>query len=221
MSDILKQYEEARYEAAVNGNALTRIQNDERDGDHTVSTSAQLTLGSFDPTNMSFVELDAVISDGLSLVHRNQIELLPLLVEMRDRLHSQGKRTDLPDTPKGLSWQKWVKSKKEVLGSLSTVKRLLAAPKPEPEPKPFWNDFIDRLEALVPTVEDGSEHVIVEKLDTAILRVRQGEQSDPKVVVLCQHIAANFAQYARLLSTTTAHHPDVVNEQEQVCSGVV
>jgi hypothetical protein len=84
---------------------------------------------------MSFVELDATITDGLSLVHRSQTELLPFLAEMRERLHAQGKRADLPDTPKGLTWQKWVETNKRLIGSIRTVNRLLAVGKKR-SPKP-------------------------------------------------------------------------------------
>jgi hypothetical protein len=97
-----------------------------------------------------------------------------------------------------------------------------------------WQDLIDRLETLVPTVEDGNEHVIVDKLETGILRAQAGEKADPRVVLLCQRIAANFTAYAQLLDpTAVAEHPDVVNaeellkerlkqlKQEKSCSGVV
>jgi hypothetical protein len=78
-----------------------------------------------------------------------------------------------------------------------------------------WQDLIDRLETLVPTVEDGNEHVIVDKLETAILRVQAGEKADPRVVLLCQRIAANFTAYAQLLDpTAVAEHPDVVHAEE-------
>jgi hypothetical protein len=78
-----------------------------------------------------------------------------------------------------------------------------------------WQDLIDRLETLVPTVEDGSEHVIVDKLETGILRVQAGEKADPRVVLLCQRIAANFAAYVKSLDpTAVATHPDVVHAEE-------
>ena len=97
-----------------------------------------------------------------------------------------------------------------------------------------WQDLIDRLETLVPTVEDGNEHVIVDKLETAILRVQAGAKADPRVVLLCQRIGANFTAYPQLLDpTAVAEHPDVLNaekilrqrlnqlEQEQFCAEVV
>jgi len=97
-----------------------------------------------------------------------------------------------------------------------------------------WENLIDRLEILLPTVEDGNEHVIVDKLETGILRVQAGEKADPRVALLCQRIGANFTAYAQLLDpTAVADHPDVLNaekilrqrlnqlEQEQFCAEVV
>ena len=97
-----------------------------------------------------------------------------------------------------------------------------------------WQDLIDRLETLVPTVEDGNEHVIVDKLETAILRVQAGAKADPRVVLLCQRIGANFTAYPQLLDpTAVAEHPDVLNaekilrerlkqlKQEKLCAEVV
>jgi hypothetical protein len=103
-------------------------------------TSGQLTQS--DIEQMSFVELDATITDGLSLAHRNHTELLPFLTEMRERLHAQGKRTDLPDTPKGLTWQKWVETNKRLIGSISTVNRLLVVGKKR-NPKPVGQAKFD------------------------------------------------------------------------------
>jgi len=85
------------------------------------ATSGQVDLKS--PSEMSFTELDSTIDAGL-LQARDR--LLPYLLEMRERLHAQGSRTDLPDNPKGLGWQAWVESKKALLGSLSSVNRMLA-----------------------------------------------------------------------------------------------
>src|ERR1035438_1875050 len=189
---------------------------------------------------MSFTELDAMIASGIDAYKSDNVAMLKnkerlrvFVTEMRERLSAQGKRTDLPDTPKGLTWQKWVESKKKAIGSLSTIKRLLADPK-EKSKKTLWKELIDRLEILLPTVEDGNEHVIVHKLETAILHVRAGEKADPKAVLLCQRIAANVSAYAKLLDpTAVSDHPDVLNaekilrqrlnqlEQEQFCAEVV
>jgi hypothetical protein len=99
-------------------------------------------LAQSDIEQMSFVELDATITDGLSLVHRSQTELLPFLAEMRERLHAQGKRADLPDTPKGLTWQKWVGNNKHLIGSIRTVNRILAVGKKK-NPKPVVQANVD------------------------------------------------------------------------------
>jgi hypothetical protein len=93
------------------------------------TTSAQMSQ-SPDPTKMSFAELDARIREGLTFADKKHAEIRPHLARMREILSRQGKRTDLPsDTPKGLTWQKWVENNKHVFGSLATVKRLLAVPK--------------------------------------------------------------------------------------------
>jgi hypothetical protein len=80
---------------------------------------------------MSFVDLDRAIDH--ELVRCNE-KLIPYLQEMHERLDAQGSRNDLhPDTP-AIGWQAWVKSKQHLLGSLSKVNRLLAAPRdPAPE----------------------------------------------------------------------------------------
>jgi hypothetical protein len=204
-------------------------------------TSAQLEPKFADiAAAMSFTELDAMIASGIdaykgdyAAMVNNKERLRVFVTEMRERLSAQGKRTDLPDTPKGLTWQKWVESKKKAIGSLSTIKRLLADPT-EKSKKTLWKDLIDRLEILLPTVEDGTEHVIVDKLETGILRVQAGEKADPRVALLCQRIGANFTAYAQLLDpAAVADHPDVLNaekilrqrlnqlEQEQFCAEVV
>jgi hypothetical protein len=92
-----------------------------------IVAASATNFGSVDPklASMSFVELDSTITEGLTSAKSKLVNLEPYLLEMRERLSAQGRRTDLPDTPKGLTWQKWVEQKKNLLGSLSTVKRLL------------------------------------------------------------------------------------------------
>jgi len=97
------------------------------------ATSGQLTQSAIE--QMSFRELDLAIQDRLRVVDNKLTELLPFLTEMRERLHAQGKRTDLLDTPKGLTWQKWVENNKHLIGSIRTVNRLLAVGKKR-NPKP-------------------------------------------------------------------------------------
>lgn len=95
-------------------------------GTNIVATDAS-NFGSVDPklASMSFAELDSRINNGLVSAKAKLANLEPYLLEMRERLSAQGRRTDLADTPKGLTWQRWVEQKKDLLGSLSTVKRLL------------------------------------------------------------------------------------------------
>jgi hypothetical protein len=83
---------------------------------------------------MSFIELDAAIDHELI---RNSEKLIPYLREMRGRFDGfQGTRNDLhPDTPE-IGWQKWVKEKKDKLGSLSKVNRLLRVEKKPGRKKP-------------------------------------------------------------------------------------
>src|SRR5258706_1400849 len=92
-----------------------------------VATEASVNFGSSELklASMSFAELDSAITGGLVSVKTKLEGLTPYLLEMRELLSNQGKRTDLRGVPKGLTWQKWVEQKKNVLGSLSKVKRLL------------------------------------------------------------------------------------------------
>ena len=81
------------------------------------------TSGQVDLKSMNFRELDQAIDGELCGVRDR---LIPYLVRMREMLSDQGKRTDLPsDIPKKLTWQAWIESKKSVLGSISTVNRML------------------------------------------------------------------------------------------------
>lgn len=91
-----------------------------------VATDAP-NFGSSEPklASMSFAELDSAITERAASLKTKLADLVPYLREMRELLSYQGKRTDLRGVPKGLTWQKWVEQKKELVGSLSTVKRLL------------------------------------------------------------------------------------------------
>jgi hypothetical protein len=95
----------------------------------TTSVSPEMSnFGSHEPrlASMSFAELESVITKQAASVKSSLDDLVPYLQEIRSLLSFQGKRTDLRrGAPQGLTWQKWVDQKKELLGSLSTVKRLL------------------------------------------------------------------------------------------------
>jgi len=81
------------------------------------------TSGQIELKSMNFRELDHAIDGELC---RFRDRLIPYLVRMRELLSDQGQRTDLPnDTPKKLTWHAWIESKKGILGSISTVNRML------------------------------------------------------------------------------------------------
>jgi hypothetical protein len=89
------------------------------------------TSGHLDPkshTDMSYQELDSAIDTELvASVER----MIPYLLEMKRLLSQQGARTDR-GVPQQMTWQKWVESKKELIGSIRTVNRMLAEEQKEP-----------------------------------------------------------------------------------------
>src|SRR5579862_9750401 len=88
------------------------------------------------PRVMTYKELDAHITKRLTKVGTTLQELKPYLLEMRELLFRQGSRNDIckkRGVPAKLTWQAWLKSKEEKLGSVSTVKRLLAEKEPCPK----------------------------------------------------------------------------------------
>ncbi len=103
-------------------------------------TSGQLTQ-SEDSDDLDYFGLDDKITRGFEYLRmyawetEEEVEhLIPYLREMKARLTSQGKRSDLTNTPSGLTWQAWVESKKAIFGSLSTVNRLLAEKRKDSRP---------------------------------------------------------------------------------------
>ena len=77
-------------------------------------------------STLSYNQLDAAITGKAATIKHNIDDLLPYLREMRTVLSKQGRRTDLRrGAPPLMTWQRWVQSKKDLLGSLSTVNRLL------------------------------------------------------------------------------------------------
>ncbi len=80
---------------------------------------------------MSYTELDSFVDksvDGISLNLVNIIKLrkalVPAILRIRAALSCQGRRSDLLDAPKNLTFDGWIKSKVN-LGSRSTIFRLL------------------------------------------------------------------------------------------------
>jgi hypothetical protein len=68
------------------------------------------------PSKLSFRKLDAAIDRKGGAVKRDLATLIPYLREMRERLLSQGKRNDLPDTPADLTWTQWKETKRQKIG---------------------------------------------------------------------------------------------------------
>lgn len=80
---------------------------------------------------MSFTELDDFVNMGVRCIAGNRAQaimahkaLVPAILRIQAALSSQGKRTDLPGTPAGLTFTAWIKEKNQL--SKSTVYRLLA-----------------------------------------------------------------------------------------------
>ena len=111
------------------------------------STSSQLTQSEIDLLN--YQQLDAYIDDGFSSIDDLATQLLPYLQRMHDLLAGmQGQRSDLQKkagVPVGMTWQRWVEKKKDTIGSISTVNRLLKAAKEE---------------AALPPLSDGAAVVV-------------------------------------------------------------
>ena len=94
-----------------------------------IATLSRIGQSSIDA--MSYAELNSFVSDGVRCIARNRAQanaafkaMVPAILRIRDKLSSQGKRTDRPDTPAGLTFSRWIK---ENLGlPRSTFYRALA-----------------------------------------------------------------------------------------------
>jgi hypothetical protein len=100
------------------------------DNETQLDTLAHVSQSQID--EMTYSQLDSTIDDGLDAVHNTLTEMLPFLFAMKELLQCQGRRTDLmkkKGVPEGMTWTKYVITKKYRLGSLATVKRAMSAPK--------------------------------------------------------------------------------------------
>jgi hypothetical protein len=192
-----------------------------------IVAASATNFGSVDPklASMSFVELDSTITEGLTSAKSKLVNLEPYLLEMRERLSAQGRRTDLLDTPKGLTWQKWVEQKKNLLGSLSTVKRLLRGDrkKKRTEKTPELTHFESK---LLGTAICG--HELIEavqrngNIDAAIEQYRKNAPSLERIEELIQHPVKQAPETlcqaaANLVREIEAHYsrpnaPPITNE---------
>ena len=78
---------------------------------------------------MSFAELNTFVDARVNHISGTLQALLPAIQRVHDALCCQGRRTDLLDAPPELTWEDWMESKREILGSRSKIFRLLAQAK--------------------------------------------------------------------------------------------
>jgi hypothetical protein len=97
--------------------------------------------------------------------------------------------------------------------------------KKESEPENFWAALAQGLNELVPSLSDGVEHKVVNRIETAILRMRAGEKIEPKwtldqIVFNCQEISAIFGVYAKMLDPKKAEefsaNPNIARAEERL-----
>jgi hypothetical protein len=75
---------------------------------------------------MSWRELNEYVDDHVKSIGTNFEALIPAIVRVREELSCQGRRTDRPsDVPSDLTFTEWINSKRELLGSRTTVYRKL------------------------------------------------------------------------------------------------
>jgi hypothetical protein len=95
----------------------------------------------------------------------------------------------------------------------------------ECEPKNFWAALAHSLNELVPSSSDGVEHKVVNRVETAILKIRAGEKIEPKwaldqIVFNCQEISAIFGIYAKMLDPKRAEeflaNPNIAKAEERL-----
>ena len=95
----------------------------------------------------------------------------------------------------------------------------------ESEPKNFWADLAHSLIELVPSSSDGVEHRVVNRIETAILKMRASEKIEPKwaldqIVFNCQEISAIFGIYAKMLDPKRAEeflaNPNIAKAEERL-----
>lgn len=167
-----------------------------------------------------FLDLNAKITAKLDIftskasdAKRSFEELIPYLEQMQAMLSERGRYRKLMNTLGLPTWSGWFKNfeKRCALDySLRTVQRRLKerrgelGEKPEPEPS-VYEDLFKRLNALVPSLSDGVEHVLVDRLDTVtgILSDTNGAGLEPYdkamldyCIIHLEDISRDFAAYA-------------------------
>jgi hypothetical protein len=203
------------------------------------ATSVQAVQNKAEIISVSFADLKAhahdlsndalakhLINSGLRATLRKLTELLPYLDELTKRF------THLR---KGQSIMGYTTMDAFCRGELHRTSRAvryaLSGGNPnnkrneESEPTSFWADLAHRLGELVPSSSDGVEHRVVNRIETAILKMRAGEKIEPKwtldqIVFNCQEISAIFGIYARMLDSKKAEeflaNPNIARAEEHL-----
>lgn len=166
-----------------------------------------------------------LVNSGLGPTLRKLSELLPYLEELTKRF------THLR---KGQTIMGYTSMNAFCLGELHRTSRAvryaLSGRTPskkdeESEPKSFWAALAQSLNELVPSSSDGVEHKVVNRIETAILKIRASEKIEPKwaldqIVFNCQEISAIFGIYAKMLDPKRAEeflaNPNIARAEERL-----
>ena len=166
-----------------------------------------------------------LVNSGLGPTLRKLTELLPYLEELTKRFtHLRMGQTIMGYTSMNAF----------CLGELHRTSRAVryalngrtpSKKRDESEPKSFWADLANSLNELVPSSSDGVEHKVVNRIETAILKMRAGEKIEPKwtldqIVFNCQEISAIFGIYAKMLDPKRAEeflaNPNIAKAEERL-----
>jgi hypothetical protein len=186
-----------------------------------------------------FLDLNAKITAKLDIftskasdAKRSFDELIPYLDQMQAMLSERGCYRKLMNTLGLPTWSGWFKNfeKRCALDySLRTVQRRLKerrgelGEEPKPEPS-VYEDLFKRLNALVPSLSDGVEHVTVEALDkvTGIIADTKGQDLEPidksmlnYCIIHLETIARDFAAYAAAIKSAWTGRELWLKEQDE------
>jgi hypothetical protein len=167
-----------------------------------------------------------LINSGLRATLRKLTELLPYLDELTKRFtHLRKGHTIMGYTTMDAF------CRAELHRTSRAVRYALSGGNPsnkkneESEAKSFWADLAHRLGELVPSSSDGVEHKVVNRIETAILKMRAGEKIEPKwtldqIVFNCQEISTIFGIYAKMLDPKRAEeflaNPNIAKAEERL-----
>jgi hypothetical protein len=168
-----------------------------------------------------------LINSGLRATLRKLTELLPYLDELTKRFTHLRKNQSIMGytTMDAFCRGELHRTSRAVRYALSGGNPNNKKQGEENEPKSFWADLANRLNELVPSSSDGVEHKVVNRIETAILKIRAGEKIEPKwtldqIVFNCQEISAIFGIYAKMLDPKSAEeflaNPNIAKAEERL-----